>query len=133
MTYLSKAICDDGGKQLTLISLIIKSPFDPPPLDGSVVALHKHNIMIMTFCSYARILKDLFQFDIRCSYTSVAYGRPLTTKTSNVTYLTLTLHQRYASHFLLVTCLFLCEISLIYHTILVIQSSNYVGTCIVNA
>ena len=49
--------------------------------------------MIMTFCSYARILEDLFQFD--SWYTSVAYGRPLTTKTSNVTYLVLTLHQRY--------------------------------------
>ena len=36
----------------------------------------------MTFCSYAIILEDLFQFDSRC---------PLTTKTSNVTYLILTL------------------------------------------
>ena len=45
------------------------SPFDPPPLDGTVVVLHTLNIMIITFCSYARILEDFFQ----CSYTSVAY------------------------------------------------------------
>ena len=63
--------------------------FDHPPLDGTVVVLHTLTIMIMTFRSYARVLEDLFQFDTRCSYTSVAYGRPLTTKTSNVTYLTL--------------------------------------------
>ena len=61
------------------------SPFDPPPLDGTVVVLHTLNIMIMTFCSYATILEDFFQFDNKCSYRSVAYGRPLTTKTSNVT------------------------------------------------
>ena len=73
------------------------SPFDPtplPPLDGTVAGLHTPNIVIMTFRFYARILEDLFQFDTRCSYTSVAYARLLTTKTSNVTYLTLTLHQR---------------------------------------
>ena len=75
------------------------SPFDPRPLDGAVVALHTLNIITMTFRSYARILEDLFQFDTRCSYTSVAYDRPLSTKTSNVTYLTLTLHQRYAGLF----------------------------------
>ena len=70
----------------------------PPPLDGTVVVLHTPNIMIMTFCFYARILEDLFQLDSRSSYTRVAYGRPLTTKTSNVTYLTLTLHQRLYLH-----------------------------------
>ena len=53
--------------------------------------------MIMTFCSYARILEDFFQFDRGWSYTSVAYGRPLTTKKSNVTYLLLTPHQRLLS------------------------------------
>ena len=78
------------------------SPFDPPPLYGTVVVLHTLNIMIMTCSPYARILEDLFHFDTRFSHTSEACGRPLTTKTSNVTYLTFTLHQRnvYVSLFL---------------------------------
>ena len=32
----------------------------PPPLDGTVVVLQTLNIMIMTFCSYAGILEELF-------------------------------------------------------------------------
>ena len=41
------------------------SPFDtpPPPLDVTLVVPHTPNITIVTFCSYARILEDLFQFD----------------------------------------------------------------------
>ena len=36
------------------------SPLDPPPLDGTVMVLHTPNIMIITFCFYARILEDYY-------------------------------------------------------------------------
>ena len=74
---------------------IFKSQKEISPFELFPWMVHALNSMIMTFCFYARILEDLFQFDTRCSHTSVAYGRPITTKTSNVTYLTLTRHQRY--------------------------------------